>query len=145
MLKTIGIILVLVLAWSIIKTERRAAPQPALQVATIQDKQLSAAKSNVDLNRGLPVMLDSQTMLTKVEASTESTIYYIKMMNYPSEYIDPAFLVKAQELIGQRNCANTDIKWSFDQGMHFKYIVSGSDNKPAGSFIVSKIYCQRFR
>lgn len=145
MLKTIGIILVLALAWSIFKTERRATPQPAQQVATIQDKQLSAAKSNVDLNRGLPVMLDSQTMLTKVEASTESTIYHIKMVNYPSEYIDQAFLVKAQELVGQRNCSDNDIKWSFDQGMHFKYTVSGSDNQPAGSFIVSKVYCQRFR
>ena len=145
MLKTIGIIFVVVLAWTIFKNERSAAQKPPQQVATLQDKQQAAAKSNVDLNRGLPTMLDSQTQLTRVEAGTASTIYHIKMVNYPSAYLDQDFLVKAQELIGQRNCSDNDIKWSFDQGMHMKYIVSGSDNQQAGSFIISKVYCQRFR
>lgn len=90
-------------------------------------------------------MLDSQTMLARVEASTGSTIYHIKMVNYPSVYLDQDFLIKAQELIGRRNGADSDIRWSFDQGMHMKYIVSGSDNQQAGSFIISKVYCQRFR
>ena len=90
-------------------------------------------------------MLDSQTMLTRVEATVGSTIYHIKMVNYPSEILDQDFLIKAQELIGRRNCANNDVKWFFDQGMHMKYIVSGSDNQQAGSFIISRIYCQRFR
>ncbi len=145
MLKTIGIIIVVVFVWTIFKIERRAAQKPPQQVATLQDKQQAAAKSNVDLNLGLPAMLDSQTQLTRVEASTASTIYHIKMVNYPSAHLDQNFLAKAQELIGQRNCSDNDIKWSFDQGMHMKYIVSGSDNQQAGSFIISKVYCQRFR
>jgi len=90
-------------------------------------------------------MLDSQTMLTKVEASAVATDYYIKMINYPSASLDNNFLVKAQQLIGRRNCAEGHIKSSFNQGMHMKYIVSGSDGRQAGSFIISKIYCQRFR
>lgn len=145
MLKTISIIFVIVLAWTTLKNERRAAQIPPQQDATLQDKQQAAAKSNVDLNRGLPTMLDSQTQLTRVEASTVSTIYHIKMVNYPSAYLDHDFLGKAQELIGRRNCSDNDIKWSFNQGMNMKYIVSGSDNQQAGSFIISKVYCQRFR
>lgn len=145
MLRTIIVIVVLSFAWTVYKNERRATQQPVQQVATMQDKQQAAAKANVDLNRGLPIILDSQTMLTRVEASTDSTIYHIKMVNYPSAYLDQDFLIKAQELIGRRNCADNDIRWSFDQGMHMKYIVSGSDNKQAGSFIISKVYCQRFR
>ena len=44
MLKTIGIIFVVVLAWTIFKNERRAAQKPPQQVATLQDKQQAAAK-----------------------------------------------------------------------------------------------------
>ena len=84
-------------------------------------------------------------MLTKAVAETNSTTYYIKIVNYPSAYLDQDFLIKAQEIIGRQNCADSDIRWSFDQGMHMKYIVSGSDNQQAGSFIISKVYCQRFR
>ena len=145
MLKTIIIIFVISLAWTIFKNERRAYQQPAQQVETIQEKQQAAAKANVELNRGLPTMMDSQTMLTKVEASTDLVIYNIKMVNYPSAYLDQNFLVKAQELVGRRNCADNDIMWTYEQGRYSKYIVSGSDNKQAGSFIISKVYCQRFR
>jgi len=145
MFKTIIIIVVVVFAWTVFKIERRANQQPAQQVLTQQDKQQAAAKANVDLNKGLPTMLDSQTMLTRVEASTGSTNYYIKMVNYPSAYLDQDFLVKAQELIGRRNCSDNDMRWLYDQGEYMKYIVSGSDNQQAGSFIISKVYCQRFR
>lgn len=145
MLKTIVIIVVILFAWTIFKNERRAAQQPVQQVATVQDKQQAAAKANIDLNRGLPTKLDSQTLLTRVEAGTGETRYYIKMVNYPSGYLDQDFLVKAQELIGRRNCSDSDIRWGYDQGTWMKYIVSGSDNIQAGSFIISKVYCQRFR
>ena len=142
---TVLVVVVVATVISIVKSERRAAQQPTPQVATQQDKQRSAEKMNVELNRGLPTMLDSQTMLTKAVAETNSTTYYIKMVNYPSAYLDQDFLIKAQEIIGRQNCADSDIRWSFDQGMHMKYIVSGSDNQQAGSFIISKVYCQRFR
>ena len=131
--------------WGVFKSERRADQKRAQQVASLQDKQQAAAKANVDLNRGLPTMLDGQTMLTKVEAEAGSTIYYIKMVNYPSADLDQYFLIKYQEMVGRRNCADNDIRWSFDQGMYMKYIVSGSDNLQAGSFIISKAYCQRFK
>lgn len=151
MLKTIREIFYTVLAVilvftviGIVKSER-ASQQPPPQVSTQQDKQRAAAKANIDLNRGLPTMIDSQTMLTKAEADASSTTYYITMVNYPSANLDQKFLAKAQELIGRRNCSDSDISWSYDQGMHMKYIVSGSDNRQAGSFIISKIYCQRFR
>lgn len=145
MLKTIAIIVVLSFMWTVFKSERRAAQQPQQQVATHQDKQQATAKANIDLNQGLPTMLDSQTMLTRAEVGTGSTTYHIKMVNYPSAYLDQDFLAKAQKLIGRRNCADSDIRWSYDQGLHMKYIVSGSDDQQVGSFIISKVYCQRFR
>jgi hypothetical protein len=144
MLKTIMIIVILSFAWTVYKNERQAAQHHVAQKATMQDKQQAAINSNEELNRGLPKMLDSQTMLTRVEASTGSTTYHIKMVNYPSVYLDQAFLSKAQEIIGGKNCVDSDIQWSFNQGLHMKYIVFGSDNKQAGSFIISKGYCQRF-
>lgn len=142
---TVLVIVVVVTLVGIVKSERRAAQQPAPQFATHEDKQRSAEKMNVELNRGLPTMLDSQTMLVRAEAETNSTTYFIKMVNYQSVYLNKDFLANAQELVGRRNCSDRDIRWSYEQGMHMKYVVSGSDNQPVGSFIISKAYCERFR
>ncbi len=144
MLKTIIIVVVIGIAWTVFKSERHTNQPSVQQALSLYDKQQSAIKANVDLNQGLPTMLDSQTMLTKVEASTDSTVYHIKMVNYLSASLDEDFLIKAQELIGRRNCTDKDIKWSLDQGKYMKYILSGSDHQQAGSFIISKVYCQQF-
>lgn len=141
---TLLVVIVVAAIIGIVKSERRVSQQPP-QVATQQDKLRSAAKANSDLNRGLPTMLDSQTMLTRAEADASSTTYYITMVNYPSADLNQEFLANAQELIGRRNCTDRDIRWSYDQGLHMKYIVSGSDNRQVGSFIISKVYCQRYR
>lgn len=144
-IKAIIIVVVLSLAWTVYKNESDYSRKPDQQVATLQDKQQAVVKANLDLNRGLPVMIDSQTMLTSVEASVNETIYNIRMINYPSGSLDQNFVSKAQEQIGRQNCANKDVVWSFDQGMHMKYIISGSDKITVGSFILSKVYCQNLK
>ena len=121
------------------------AKQPPPQVLTDQDKRLAASQANVDLNKGLPTMMDRETMVTKVEATIDSRIYYLRMVNYRAADLNEDFLIRAQEIIGRRNCSDKDIRWAFDQDIYYKYIVSGSDNRQVGSFIHSKIYCQKFR
>ena len=105
----------------------------------------TVAMQEAELNHGLPAMLDSQTMLTRVEADPTSTTYYITMVNVQSAYLDHEFLMDAQELVGRRNCLDSDIAWAYDNGLQMKYVVSGSDNRQVGSFIISRAYCQRFR
>lgn len=138
-LRTVVIILVASFAWTIYKNERRASQQ----LESNSDKQY-LTNGRASLNRGLPTMLDSETMMTRVDADSSSTIYYVKMINYPSTQLDHSFLSQALELVGRRNCADSDIRWYFDQGKHMKYIVMGSDDRQVGSFIVSKTYCERF-
>jgi LytS/YehU family sensor histidine kinase len=105
----------------------------------------SVIRANDELNRGLPMMVDSQTMVTKAETTSVSTIYYLKMINYTAAQLGPDFLVNAQESIGRRNCVDSDIVQFYNMGMHMQYIVYGSDNQKVGSFVISKAYCQRFR
>lgn len=127
----------------VIKSEGRTSSQLSPRGATALDKEKSAETTS-ELNRGLPTMLDSQTMLTRVDATQDSRTYHITMVNYPSEHLDSQFLAKYQELVGRRNCLDRDIRWTYEQDIYMKYVVSGSDNRVAGSFIISKIYCQRF-
>jgi hypothetical protein len=87
-----------------------------------------------------PVMLDSQTMITKTVADATSTTYYLKMVDVPSSSLDQQFLANAQELIGRRNCADSDIRSFYDQGQYMKYVVAGSDDRKVVSFIISKVY-----
>lgn len=107
----------------------------------IEKVKTSRAESSIE-NR--PVMIDSQTMVTSTTSDATSTTYQLKMINLPSSSIDSNFLVRAQEVIGRRNCADRDIRSYYDQGMFMKYVISGSDNHQAGSFIISNIYCQKF-
>ena len=103
----------------------------------------SVVKATADLNRGLPAMMDSQTMMTKIEVDGIFTNYYLTMVNYPASKLNHAFLAKAQEVIGRKNCFDRDIVTTFENGYVMRYIVSGSDNKQVGSFVLSKHYCQR--
>ena len=121
-----------------------ACNKQSVQVATDQDKRRAAKLASVELNRGLPTMLDKQTMLTHVDTGLSETTYHLTLVNIPSTSIDTKLITSAQELIGRRNCANPDTRWSYDQGIHMKYIITGSDKKQAGSFIISNFYCERF-
>lgn len=94
---------------------------------------------------GLPIMLDRETMITSMDSDATSTTYQVKMINHAASDFNQDFLGNAQELIGRRNCADSDISWSYDQGMISKYVVSGSDDRRIGSFVISKHYCSRFR
>lgn len=128
-----------------IQTEYLTARQNQNQVATKQDLEIAAQKSNIELNRGLPTMIDSETMLVRVEASASHDTYFLKMINRHSQTITPDFLIKAQQIVGKRNCTNPDATWAYDQGKFMKYIISGSDNVQAGSFIISKVYCEQIK
>lgn len=115
------------------------------QVVAQEPARSSPAKKAADMNRGLPTMMDPQTMLTRVDVEGIVTNYYLTMVNYPSNTLDHTFLAKSQEIIGRRNCADSDIKVMYDHDHVMKYIISGSDKKQVGSFIISKVYCQRFK
>lgn len=97
----------------------------------------------IDLNRGLPAMMDSETMLTKIEVDGAFTNYYLTMVNYPASKLNHVFLSKSQEVIGRKNCSDSDIVVTFENGYAMRYIVFGADNKQVGSFVLSKQYCQR--
>lgn len=122
-----------------VKSWSQSAPKQ--QVAT---REHTEEKSIANLNRGLPTMIDKETQLTKVEGDAYSTTYFVRMVNYPSGLLDARFLAISQEIIGRRNCMDKDIRWAYEHDQFMKYIVSGSDNRQAGSFIISKVYCQRF-
>jgi len=126
-------------------------------VRSAVDRQVNSAQSTRDaarpknlsqeeaeLNRGLPTMLDSQTMLTKVELSATRNTYHLTMINMPTAYIDQEFLVKAQDLVGRRNCADSDVRWFLNAGSVMNYVIHGKDGAHAGSFMISKVYCERF-
>lgn len=99
------------------------------------------AKLEEDANRGLPKMIDSEIQAIKVKADAGGLTFYLKMVNYPATSIRQAYLNKAQEGSARQWCASED-KWRLDQGMSVTYVVSGSDDVFAGSYIISKGSCQ---
>ena len=139
--------------WDMCKSEygsKYSEPSEVNQTVTMQSNNAvqapsstSAVKVPVDLNRGLPSMIDSQTMLTKVEIEGVFTNYYLKMINFNANQLNNKFLIDSQETVGRRNCSDRDIKVMYDNGYIMRYIVSGSDNKQVGSFVLSKHYCER--
>ena len=150
MLKKIGeiffIIVLCFVGWGIFNSafigkNSNANVAPASAEVTREAKRKAAAAANIELNRGLPTMLDSETMLTKAVAETNQTTYYLTMVNFQSGELNQDFLVKAQRQIGKNDCADKDIRWSYEKGMLMKYIISGADHRTAGSFYISKTYC----
>jgi len=128
-------------------TTTKAAPVQAsvTPIFSEKDKREAAAKANRDFNRDLPKLIDNGTMLTRVEARPESTTYYLTTVKIPSTDIDMDFMKNAQMKVGQRNCADHDVRITYENGMYMKYVVSGSDNYIAGSFVISKAFCDSLR
>lgn len=107
--------------------------------------QATLDNENMELNYGLPSMLDNETMIERIIAKEYEVIYILRMVNYPAAQLDASFLSRAQQTVGRRNCSDADIKWMYDTGRNTKYIIYGADGELAGSFIISGIYCQRFK
>ncbi len=138
------LVLFIVCLVAVRKADRAAATQPS-GVATAHADALTLQRTDVELNRGLPAMIDSETMMTRIEAGAAVDTYYITTVNFPSHRLGREFFARAQEIIGRRNCRDNDIRSAYEQGKSARYVVSGSDNIAAGFFMLSNVYCERFR
>lgn len=96
-----------------------------------------------EMNKNFPAMIDSQTEMTRVEASAAGYIYHVRMVNWPTAILDNQWLVRAQDLVARRNCADPTVRYDLDSGLLMTYIYHGSDGGVAGRFIISNVLCQQ--
>ena len=126
------------------KADHAAATQPS-RIAIAPAEARAAQRAEPDWNHGLPAMIDSETLMTRIEAGAAVDTYYITTINFPSHRLGREFFARAQAIIGSRNCQDNDIRSAYAQGKAAKYVVSGSDNVAAGFFVITSAYCDRFR
>jgi hypothetical protein len=128
-----------------VRKSDQAALTQGHSFAAAETKMPTARSSIAGLNGSLPAMIDSQTMMTRIEIGAAVDTYYLKTVNFPSRRLGREFFARAQEIVGRRNCEDNEIRLAYDHGKSTRYVVSGSDNIEAGFFVISNVYCQRFR
>ena len=97
--------------------------------------------AEVEANRGLPRMVNNEIMATRVQVDERGPTYYMKMVRYPAAAINQTFLNNSKQGSAQQWCASKD-RSRLDQGMTITYVISGSDDAVAGSYVISKSSCQ---
>lgn len=98
-----------------------------------------------DMNKMLPIMVDGDTRLEKVEFSGLEVQYYYTLLNADVDKLNVMEWTKAvRNDITHQACQDPKIVKMFTLGISIHFIYSDARNNPIAQFDISKEICESF-
>ncbi|MFI3189267.1 hypothetical protein BCS42_14215 [Crenothrix sp. D3] len=108
---------------------------------TIQSLENELARTADSINKTLPMKIDKETRLDKVEINSGLRLtFFHTLLNYSSREID--INSQIQTYVKNNVCANEERKSYLQHGVTFDYIYSGNDGVEINRFEINKDDCK---
>jgi hypothetical protein len=125
-------------------TQKTSSTEPAETSAKPTDafRQAVLKRSADQLNKSVPMKVDEETTLTKVEVEKDGLLYNYELVNYtsaqlPSDAANQTF----RPLVKERLCADEKTKADLKNGYSYYYSYFGNDKKLITKFAITPKDC----
>lgn len=134
--------------WASMLTWAPPGNQQAQQSVKSRDLQPSARSSDVlgatadQLNKSLPIMVDSETQLVSTEGLTNTFVYRYLLVNYAAHEVGSTWLSNLPSVIRQQACTTPQTRDGFlGNGVTIRYTYTGKDGVQVASVEVAPSDC----